>query len=656
MKLLDKNLTLIYSDIKDIVENSQGNKPTITKTINGLYSLVFTVYPVNKTKFDNIKVGCVLEVDDDYFLITNIRRTRDKVKPKKVITCNHILIETKSIYWENDFEVINPKDWKANDRIVSGVFYKYNSRTYLCSESHVSSDTFDSSKFVDVTGYKSNFLPNTDPKSVLDTLFNNTEWDVLVGDEDEFTTTDFTIKRGSLWDNIQSILKTWGGEIEIKKRTIKYKKRLGTDKTTIFGYFRNNIKLEIEEDIDNLCNRLYVYGSSGLTLENIQSEKYIEDTNSINEYGLKVDEINFTSITDENFLLERGQSELNKRSKPTKMIANQVLDLDNATGSHFSLGDSIVLDDSDMEENSEEYRVVKISYNPLDKKIFDLNLGANVINLVDIYTEIVKEAKNDNNITNDKLNNIDKNPKIINKILEVASMQTVSVETAHITNAWINNLFVQRLETNFWGRDVRNPALVGGVGIVERNYITIKDQYISFITENIDLSQQEPLLIPNPDATKTDFVNVYYTAIGTETDAFKFYTLTRPSVLNPLIDSTNEEMFKVKVYKVVNSAIKMQIKFNVGGDNNPVLVVGAGSGTTEKSQKFVIYKDSNSVKLDYFNETDGANGLTISENKVSVRNTNIGTGGHVANIFHGVTDADAETIAQMNEGDIYIKI
>lgn len=652
MKLYDKNLNLIKDDITEIIVN---NNVIISKKINGIHTLKFSAYrQYDIALYNNIKAKNIIEVENDYYVIDNVKKTKDIVARKEIVAY-HIFEELKTQYWENDFAVINPQPWQANTRITIGNFYSYNSKFYRCIESHVSTNSFDISKFDDVSSVEDNYMPATTPAEVLARLLNGTDWTVILGDT--FDATDFYLERGSIFNNIMNMVKTWGGELYLNKRTIGLKTRIGQDKTEEFNETTNLEKLNITEDTSNLVNKLYVYGTYGLTLENLTGFKYIQDNSSIAEYGERVGEIVFNSIINEDFLLTRGTQELNLKKDPKRSIDATVLKLSSQT---FNLGDTIKLKAIDFDENLTDYRIFNITYNPLDHKMTSCNLSSTKLTIASNLQEMIEDYKSTDSNLNNKIDNIQKDDVLITQVIDVVQYEVINVESAHIQNCWIKDLRVERIETNSWGRDIRNPALIGTEK--ERNYIVVEDQHITFITETIDLTTIESLIIPNPDPIVGGNVNVYYTAVGNHPDAYKYYTITKPSLLNNQIPPEDDPLYEVKVYAVKEiggvkqSFPKLNFTFTDDGTNNIIVTLGAGDGITDKSNKFRMFKGVDYTELYFFDNSgnDVPNGFKLGLTHVEVKNASVPSGGgHVSNIFYGTSDP---SVAIGADGDVYFKL
>lgn len=646
MKLYSKELEFI-ANIKDSIDE----KVILNKKIGNPSVLSFTLYDLIP-EFEDIRHKDIIEVEDDFFIIESIKKTRG-LGGKKDVQAVQIQAEFKSLFWENSFSIVNPKPWESGERISIGLFYTNNNKYWQCLESHIAGDSFELSKFRDLTGVESNYMPNTTPHEVLQKLLQGTSWTLL--GSDSFTPTDFSIKQASLYENIEDIIKTWGCEIEYKRRTIRAVKNIGENRTEVFSSDVNLERLIIDEDSSNIINKLFVYGSNGLTFEILNNKQYVENLESIHFYGEREGSIFLSNVKEPNFLLQRGMEELEKVSKLKKIIDTKAIKLSSEL---YNIGDSIELRDSQYFENS-LYRIYSIIYNPFTNKVFDCNLGTIPNDLSSLFKEVEKNADENKNKLNDKIDNI-ANDDIINQVIEVVQYQTISVESAHIMNAWISNLFVERLETNSWGRDIRNPELLGLTGTTRRNFISINEQHIHFISEQLNLEETESLKINNPDMTKTDMVQVYYTAIGTDEDAYKYYTITKPSTLNAEIKPEQNHLYEVQVYKTVEIGgvkqrlNKMSLNFLESGSQEVVLKLGAGNAVTDKSSTFEMFKGENYINMSFYSNSDQPNGFNIKQTHTSVVNSNVPYGGgHIANVYYGTADPDSSL---GKNGDIYIQI
>ena len=194
-------------------------------------------------------------------------------------------------------------------------------------------------------------------------------------------------------------------------------------------------------------------------------------------------------------------------------------------------------------------------------------------------------------------------------IVEVFHKEVISANTAHLLNVWIRDLNVEFLETNFDALDIRKPAPEGNI----RNCIRIKEEEIEFVTQS--LSDTETM-----DYTNKDGDQIYYTAINSQPDAYKYFTITSPSSIYQNLTTEQIEAFKVKVRKVLTESIKASFKFGMtsGDTQYPLMVWGVGtdaSGTTDKGKGF-IYKELDGLILRYVTSKGVTHQIKLGENGI----------------------------------------
>lgn len=300
-------------------------------------------------------------------------------------------------------------------------------------------------------------------------------------------------------------------------------------------------------------------------------------------------------------------------------------------------------------------------------KLEDSFKNSDLLDINRIYDEIEQrgfqlDMSKIDDLIKDKLDDIDvTKQENINEIVNVTQQQVINVETAHILNAWIKNLFVDYLETNQFGKDVRNP-FVG----TERNYVSIKDQHMKFISQDLDLDHIEYMTVDNPNSLIPGTVYVYYTAIGTHPDAYKYFTITPPSSIHKEIlpNSVEEQAFRVQVFKKINELVKLEIKFKDDGSNDPIMVWGTGTNpanpnSTESRGYIEKFNDSlaynSGMDMYYFNQINELRRIRLSNRGITVSIQNAPSGfKQVRNIFTSASDPIGNTDANDAEiGDMW---
>jgi hypothetical protein len=113
------------------------------------------------------------------------------------------------------------------------------------------------------------------------------------------------------------------------------------------------------------------------------------------------------------------------------------------------------------------------------------------------------------------------------------------------------------------------------------NYIKIDDQYMEWITASTDGTSTEQ--VEDRDGNDLYWTDDTHEAVTTETTSYP-----------------------VMIY-VYTEAVKLAINFELGDDGvtyEPVIVLGAGDGVTEKSGKSFIRKTANGPVWEYFSQND----------------------------------------------------
>lgn len=168
------------------------------------------------------------------------------------------------------------------------------------------------------------------------------------------------------------------GELYIDNYNIAIVNRVGKDTGMILS-MANNLKSIEEEGVASLQNRLYVFGKDDMPLPT--SGGYIESTDSIAAYGLRVGYATFDTVDDPAELLQKAQwlfDENNPKRLDYPNVTHKVsmVDLYKLYGNNYkvSLGDSVVIK-NEVLGVSETKRVVKIEYYPYSPQQSEVTLG-----------------------------------------------------------------------------------------------------------------------------------------------------------------------------------------------------------------------------------------------------------------------------------------
>ena len=275
---------------------------------------------------------------------------------------------------------------------------------------------------------------------------------------------------------------------------------------------------------------------------------------------------------------------------------------------NIRLGDTITIKDETIGVDVKQ-RVMSIEYNPFRRIHTSIEIGNVEKDFGDTFiNEIVNiEEKIENATKNIKIENI------YNQITEVFKTQTLSADVIHSLNAWIDEMEVNYLRTNFNGRRENK----GGFW----NYIYIHDMIIEFNTAKLSAVEYEQYKTPSG---KT----IYWTAIADNKDAYSYFTLQKPHIPDKAMAHfrgedkprlVKESDFFVMVPKILEQYTKMQILFETHSNDGqvnyvPKMIWGAGDKQGKSIGK--LYKDSNSMRMEYIRSKGGTSAIDLGENFV----------------------------------------
>lgn len=313
-----------------------------------------------------------------------------------------------------------------------------------------------------------------------------------------------------------------------------------------------------------------------------------------------------------------------------------------------NVNDIAMVEDAELGIKSKR-KIIKIEYDPILKVNKSIELG---------------DMKQDT-FVEDLLETIELNiemPIPENVITEVIHMQVINAETAHILNAWIKNLFVEYLETNMDAKLDRTS--------IDRHFIRIINEREEMVYQELDTSQTEPLLIPDPRGDGGT-VQVYFTSIGSHPDAYRYFTITNPKSIHTGLSDAEVAAFRVMVKKVKKEGVKYskafkKVKMSNGVETvTPAVIWGEGIGEGDKG-KAEEYKDIVGWTLKQHNENNsgfcGIRGNAqkgameyynwINQQWVPIGGTVVGGAGNV--IFHkdkvALTNADLSNSNALHVG------
>lgn len=399
---------------------------------------------------------------------------------------------------------------------------------------------------------------------------------------------------------LQDLIELYSVEMLVKKNTITFAKAIGNQIPIVFLMGKNLENFQSYEDISQVVTRLHYESSSNEELKGVMDSQYINNYPTIKEtyQSFDADTAEALDILASNYL---KSVELPETSYKVDLPLQYQLE-DVEVLRKVDTGD--VVEITDFDGATKTTRVMELSKDITCQSNIAVTLGFIPKELTDLQTNILSRIENLEN----KKQAVD-----INYITQVLETKVISAETAHILNAWIRNLNVEYLETNFEAIDVRVSNESN-----KRYFIRIKGIEMVFMEAELSAAETQNYL----DA---DGNQIYWTAIDSHAQAYKFFTITDPyevhqADLKDLSQSEIEqfrERFRVKVRKTLNEYEKMKINFDATGDTiYPKMVWGTGDGNANNKKGF-IYKDTDGFVVEYYNSTGQLRQMKMTEEGIT---------------------------------------
>jgi hypothetical protein len=210
------------------------------------------------------------------------------------------------------------------------------------------------------------------------------------------------------------------------------------------------------------------------------------------------------------------------------------------------------------------------------------------------------------------------------QIADIVKEEVLSADTVMSTANFSDTTFTQYIETNVLQRVAgRTGVGVGAGGTV--NSLKIENWEISFRTANLSTTDQEQFKITVNNGSTVEDVYFWYAIIGDHADAYKYLTTIDPREKYPYITDIDRDKFRFMVWSKESDLEKAAIKFvEENGEVIPKIILGAGTEAGTDKGKGFIYKDNDSLALEYINQMGiplridiGENGLTKTENGIT---------------------------------------
>ena len=233
-----------------------------------------------------------------------------------------------------------------------------------------------------------------------------------------------------------------GGELQIRYengiRYLDYLESIGEVKSTEIRLAKNLQSIELEKDPTSIISRLLPLGNKledseeRLTIESVNNgNKYIDDIEAIEEFGVIVDSVTWDDVTQVSNLLKKGQEYLKENNRIKKKYKVTALDL------------STIGLDFDSFEVGNSYRVI----NPLMNINENLRIIEKTIDIYNPQSSTLGIGDKLEDIKDYQLNNIAtaKEVKTVKETVQttVSALNSVSVElnnTVEILNNTNENM------------------------------------------------------------------------------------------------------------------------------------------------------------------------------------------------------------------------
>lgn len=196
-----------------------------------------------------------------------------------------------------------------------------------------------------------------------------------------------------------------GGELQIRYengiRYLDYLASIGEIKSTEIRLAKNLQSIEQEKDPTSIISRLLPLGSKledseeRLTIESVnEGNKYIDDIEAIEKFGVIVDSVNWDDVTNPSNLLRKGQEYIRENNKIKKKYKVTALDLSTIglDFDSFEVSNSYPVINPVMNIN-ENLRVIEKTIDIYNPQSSSLSIGDKLEDIKDYQLENVTTAK-----------------------------------------------------------------------------------------------------------------------------------------------------------------------------------------------------------------------------------------------------------------------
>lgn len=451
------------------------------------------------------------------------------------------------------------------------------------------------------------------------------------------------------------------GELYIDNKHIALVNEIGAGYEPLpLDVTKNMDNLTIDTDTSTLVTRLYPFGKNNLDLETDYGALYIDSPN-IDKYGVIEGYMDFGAISDVDMLHERAcwcfdSQNQNRIDVPYVTISGKYIDMSpiNSKVRLPHLGQRVSV------EGYENKRIIKIVWKPQTPYDTEITIGQ-------VKKDLFYYFKQFNNATieyNAKGKNPADNPEVKTTIVEVTKQEVVAADNIEAMSAFIDDLQVERIETNVKQFICRPNLTVNGDSVKWtdkehtykadskvniRGYIKMEGLTQKFVEvhlvvpanyDKITVNEMQPLTVNGRQ--------LYFTSVA-GTQAFEYLTFTAPKTKYPNLTGDQAAMYTVYIRKTEAEYIKMQQSFEWNVTDNTYYVKTVyGTGDESGNGKYYFVKDADSGRFVYTSRFDGKErGFKLLDDGSYYTNDGVhwykfgsSLGGNVKIIDHAPTEAD----------------
>lgn len=602
----------IHDDIDSVAKTTLQNAEdiTITEEINGEYTLEF-VLPFDDVKVKYITVGTLVKSDFNNQIYRIEKIGKSNKPPLLNVYCKHI--------------------------------YHDNTKKFVA-------------KFDAIIGQYAN--------TIFSQIWANSDFAVLTSGELEnlgltavSTYTDLESKDKTTAEELTNLLiEACGqGEVYIDNDKIALVEEIGAGYAPIaLNITKNMDSLDVEIDFSDVITRLYAFGKENRDLATEYGEMYIDSPN-IEDYGVLEGYVDFTQISDIDMLHDRAQwafdaDNPNRIDEPYVSISGKYVSMTEATQQPH-LGQRVTVEDYANQ------RIIKIVWKPQKPFETEITVGQ-------IKKDLFYYFKRFNNTTteyNANIKNIKNNTEVTQTIVEVTKQEVVAADVIEASTAFIDDLQVERLETNVksficepnltdkgeWAATPHTykARTTGNI----RGYIRIEGLTQTYIEAHLTVpSDYNAITVDNLTPLTVNNKQLYFTSVS-GSQAFLYLTFVNPKTKYPNLTSDQAEKYKVYMRKSENEYIKMQQLFEWSVTDNTYYVNTVyGTGDANGNGKYYFVKDADSGRFVYKSRTDGLEyGVAIKDDAPYLV-----TGGQLTQMYPIAVRSDVSDVSDLPVGTI----